>query len=434
MSERLLVKNANTESGLVDILVNDGLIKSVYKATDSKYQENIKILDAENRFVIPGMIDPHVHFRSPGLTEKEDWASAGPAALSGGVTTVIDMPNTKPPTETMKALELKRFEAEKAGLNCPRHLFWSGATEDSINELPVLLAEKDIAGVKLFFSSTSSNNSSSKPDFIRKVFSLAATANKPVAVHSELASIIAESANIDVSQCSFLEGHNLRRPPAAAEKGTELALQLAAETGCKLYICHLSTALEFDIIRKFKAEYGTDSVIAELMPHHLLLDETHHVIDGPQSWAKVNPPLRYQKDREAAIEALLDGTIDLIGSDHAPHKLSEKEQIGKSFYDCPSGFPGVETELGLIASFLSQKSSNWLSDLQKLTSGRASNIFNLSERSGIREGSLADLVILGGSKRIDSNSFKSKAKFSPFNGMTMPVSVYKTIFGGRIIE
>ena len=442
----MIIKNAllsrsksNTE--LFDILINGERIESVNPVavgrtvSEQSAAENGPIIDAAGRPVIPGMIDPHVHFRCPGMEQKEDWLSGSEAAVAGGVTTVIDMPNTSPATETIEALQLKREAASKADslLAAPRRLFWAGCSAENAAGLPELLAEDDVAGLKLFFSETSSNVCSSDIGFISRAFSIAAEAGKPVAVHTELGAFIAPDGTADDEASGYLIRHNRRRASGAAVAGTALALELSAVAGCRLYLCHLSTMPEFAMVHKHKEAYGSDSVITELTPHHLLLDENHDVLGGYASWAKVNPPLRSASDRAAAAEALLDGTIDLIGSDHAPHRLEEKDMSSRDFFSCPSGFPGLETELGLVAGFLKENAGDsWFEELLRLTSSSAAGIFGLADRGKIAPGYRADLVILGGGEEIRATDFKTMAKYSPFNGMKMNISVDKTIVGGRI--
>ncbi len=445
----MLIRNARLSAApgkdsLSDIMIEHGKIIRVSAAgTVRDAAVHGPELDAGGRFVLPGLIDPHVHMRSPGMEHKEDWKSGSRAALRGGVTTVIDMPNTKPATDSLEVLRMKRAAADAAGAGGPavRRLFWAGCTPDRLSELPKLLAEDDVAGVKLFFSESSANASSSDIGFISDVFSIAAEAGKPAAVHSELAALLTDARDENTDSPLIL--HNLSRSAGAAVAGTALALELAAVTGCRLYICHLSTLAEFAMVRKHKEAYGPESVIAELTPHHMLLDENHTVTGGFPSWAKVNPPLRSAEDRKAAADALIDGTIDLIGSDHAPHLAAEKDMTAKSFFDCPSGFPGLETELGMVAGFIRdhlQKQNGdppdaeWLSMTGMLMNKRAAAVFGLADRCGIAEGNLADLVILGGPADVDAPLFESKSKVSPFNGMRMPLSVYKTIIGGQIFE
>ncbi|MBI9107749.1 MAG: dihydroorotase family protein [Spirochaetales bacterium] len=431
----MIIRNADIFGKVSDILISGELIIQIAAAGAlSGRLAGEHEMDAGGRTVLPGLIDPHVHLRCPGMEMKEDWATGARAALAGGVTTVIDMPNTKPATETASALDLKRAAASKtdaAGYPLGR-LFWVGCSPDTLGELPGLLGEMDVAGVKLFFSESSGNNSSSDRAFVKAVFGAAADAGKPAAVHTELAELLELSAGVGLPELAM---HGLRRPQSAAEAGTALVLELAAETGCIAYLCHMSTAAEFEMVRSHKARYGAESVIAELSPHHLLLNENHQVIGGPQSWAKVNPPLRTAGDNCAALRALLDGTVDLIGSDHAPHLLSEKDgRNAGGFHGCPSGFPGLETELGAVAGFLKEQSAEWRDLVSMLTNHNPARIFGLEDRCGIAEGKRADLVILDGPKIVDSGNFKTKAAYSPFNGMELQVSVYKTILRGKIIE
>lgn len=426
----LFIKNVEILGSLNDILINNNRISRIYKAGIQKIP-NIEKIDAEGKVAIPGMIDPHVHLRCPGMEHKEDWYTGGRAALKGGVTTLFDMPNTIPPTDTMANLQKKRDIIKKSSY-IPRHFFWVGASEDTLNQLPELLDQTDVVGVKLFFSETSCNKSNTNIKFLKKVFSIAKESNKPIAIHTEMANRLKNNAISYSSGFSELALHNLKRPTTAAEEGTKLSLKLSAETACRLYLCHLSTDIEFEMVRNHKKEYGKDSVIAELTPHHLLLNHDHRVAGGPQSWAKVNPPLRSERNRASAQKALLDGTIDIIGSDHAPHQKKEKDC--KSFFDCPSGFPGLESELGLISGFLKANIGDWQVLLAKFTSKRASEVFGLEGLGEIKEGAIADIVILGGAKTIKANEFESKSKLSPFNNMETPLSVYKTIVGGKIID
>lgn len=433
----MIIRNAKLEGQLVDIRIENELISSIVESCGKPPVEDSLTelqLDAGGRVIIPGMIDPHVHLRCPGMEQKEDWITGSRAALKGGVTSLIDMPNTIPSTETMQALEVKRRATAEADIlnAAPQRFFWVGSSPENIEELAVLLNEPDVVGVKIFFSESSANASSSDIGFISRVFAIAAEAGKPAAVHSELAAMLSSyELSPSTERRAELFEHNHLRPAAAAVAGTALALELAAVAGCRLYLCHLSTMPEFAMVRKHKQAYGRNSVIAELTPHHLLLDENHIVNGGAQSWAKVNPPLRSTEDRLAAVEALLDGTIDCIGSDHAPHKLSEKDG---GFHECPSGFPGLETELGLIAGFLQEQGSGWEQLTSMLVNSRTAEIFGLSDRAGIAEGKRADLVILDGPCEIDAALFETKAKYSPFNGMKMPVTIYKTIAGGKINE
>ena len=274
--KHMIIRNAllagSRQGELSDIYIEDGIISRISPAgeTDNGSSQSTGF-DAGGRVTIPGMIDPHVHLRTPGMEEKEDWISGSLAALAGGVTTLIDMPNTRPATETPAALELKRAAAAKTdrlaaedGWLAPRRLFWVGCSPESLPLLPELLAEPDVAGVKLFFSESSANKSSSDIGFITSVFTIAAEAGKPAAVHSELAALLNPEAADD--SLPVLKQHNRRRPAAAAVAGTALALEIASITSCRLYLCHLSTMAEFAMVQKHKEAYGRNSVIAELTP------------------------------------------------------------------------------------------------------------------------------------------------------------------------
>lgn len=455
MKGTLLIRNCLVRERHTDVFIEDGIIRRISEAVSAggaapaaseALPPGTPVLDAGDRHIIPGLIDPHVHFRVPGFEDKEDWISGAAAALTGGVTTVFDMPNTKPVTDSLEVLEIKRAaagEAAAAGFPVNR-LFWAGCSSETVNNLQDLLKEPDVAGVKLFFCESSSNVVSRDPDFIRRAFIAAAEAGKPAAVHAELGGMIGVFSGSlagkdgreggEGGEKDFLRLHNRSRPPEAACEGTALALELAAETGCRPYLCHVSTADEFKLIRKHRREYGRNSVYAELTPHHLLLDTNHRVDGGTQSWAKVNPPLRDPEDRAAAEAALEDGTVDCIGSDHAPHRPDEKN---RAFSECPSGFPGLETSFSVAGGKIAGKSLTGagIEAISRLMSGRAAEIFGLCDRGEVAVGKRADLVILEypSQDRIEPDAFKSKARYSPFAGMPRGLSIYRTIYGGMIV-
>ncbi len=443
--KRLILRNCLTSGGSVDVEIDSAKIISV-SADGHKLKNSTGCdeLDLAGKTVIPGMIDPHVHFRCPGASNKEDWVSGASAALHGGVTAVFDMPNNSPAFESMDVLKMKReaaSEADQAGLPLKR-FFWAGCSEDSIDELPALLDEPDVPGVKIFLSESSGNSSSSAEDFLRRVFAAASEAGKPVAVHSELAEKLRKPGKWSAG-FKGLELHNILRPAEAAAAGTNLVLKLASDTSAKVYLCHVSTAAEIYMILNHKKRFGEDSVYGELTPHHLLLDTTLKVYGGPQSWARVNPPVRDSLERQMIEKAFCDalsfsGTaaIDLFGTDHAPHIPQDKSD---DFMASPSGFPGLETVLPLAAGFVFGFSGGVnpesVSRLQHFTSGRAAEIFGISKAGKIEHGAAASLAVIETCPEysVDAASFRTKAKYSPYNGMRLKTRIYKTITGGKII-
>ena len=414
---RLLLTNCMISGKKKNILITG---KKIFYIGD-KLPESEKIVDIKGLPVIPGVIDPHVHMRDLELAYKEDWKSGSEAAIAGGVTTVFDMPNTVPPTTNSNGLEKKREAAIKSKVN---YKFFLGAQNSNLNELKNILDSEpdDIAGIKIFLASSSSNEVVDSNNILKDIFSLAADFNKVVAVHTELQECLNRWGGKDIKPCA--DNHNLIRNRECAIQGTELVLKLANQVKNKLYIVHVSTAQELDLIRKYKNE----NIFCEVSPHHLLLDES--IMEKAGNLGKVNPPLRTKADSTALWQGIYDNTVDTIGSDHAPHTVKEK-LLTYSF--APSGFPGLETSLPLLLNEVN-KNKLTLKRLIELTSGNAACIFGLTDRGYIREGGFADLTVINMNEHqtIEPSRFKSKAHYSPFKEQKIKGRVVMTIVNGVI--
>ena len=350
----LLIQNGQlvTEKGLecVNILIEAGLVTSIKPANEQTSKpRSAETIDAANLLIFPGLIDCHVHFREPGNTEAEDMASGALAARSGGVTTVCEMPNTSPPTCTIDALQDKR-ERSKRVKDCDIRFFFGVTKREHLEEVKKVKRE-DICGVKLYLGH-STGNQKVEGGVEEEVFKICAERGLPLVCHCEDEEIIQKNLEMNRRGGSRtaptdVSIHSVIRSVEAAVASTTYAIGLAKKYGTHLHIAHLSTKEELDLVRRAKSD-GL-SVTCEVAPHHLFLSVEDYKTLG--TLAKMNPPLRDRAHGGALWGGILDGTVDCIGSDHAPHTLSAKNV--KNPLEAPSGVPGVETILPLLLSCLS---------------------------------------------------------------------------------
>ncbi len=395
----------NTPSA--SIKIRDDSIESVaYGVEFDNAREDA--IDLEGSWVLPGCIDPHVHVRDLGQHHKETWASAGAAALAGGYTTIFDMPNTQPPTNNMSSLERKRDAAAAATVD---YRFWIGATQNNLPDLRRILSthSRDVAGIKVFLAGSSSNEIVQGAEALSAIMQLAGKYGVPVAIHQEIQQCL------DAAPVQHLEpharNHGRFRPRECVVAGAELALRLAAAAECTVYLLHVSTSEEVELLRQWK---GRASVFGEATPHHLFLDES--LLDTIGNVGKVNPPLRTKDDCSA------------LGSDHAPHSIGEKSQ---SYLEAPSGFPGLETTLALLLNAAANRKLNY-ERLVEVTSTTATRLFELSDRNQLTEGKRADLTIVDPHHpwTVHPERFRSQARYSPFSGMKLRGRVVATVAAG----
>jgi len=409
-----LFTNAKTwENKIVNILVENGRIISIGK----EFPEAESHEDLNRLLVLPGMIDPHVHVRDMRLSHKETWETASLAALSGGITTIFDMPNTDPPTIDAEGLSEKRKFASKSHANYGFHF---GANKNNFKEIK---NAENIAGLKIFLAHSSSAFEIPDEDEIRSFFELGAQLNIPVLVHSECQACVDDHSK---EHEHVITNHNRIRDPICAYRSTEMILRLAEEVGNVLYIAHVSTAPELDLVRKAK-DKGV-KVFVEATPHHLLLNED--VLLDAGHYGKVNPPIRSEADRKALWEALLDGTVDTLGTDHAPHTVAEKD----FHYDkAPSGFPGLETAVPMLLTEV-LKGLLPMKRFLEVTVLNPARIFSVQNRGDMVPGNWADFYVVDDKKNalIDPDLFQSKAKYSPFRGLPVSCNIESTIVNGNL--
>lgn len=432
----------------VDIRIRGSRIDSIQPSRgrplrQAAGEDRSGLIDLKGLWVMPGLIDPHVHVRDMEGAHKETWRSASAAALRGGYTRIMDMPNSAPPLLTPDVWFRKRSLAGEVPV---KSLLWAGVGNGDLRRLEDLIraalndeqrsGRRLLAGIKVFFSESSSGIALEDPAFLRAVFSLAARYRRPVAVHSEMAAII------DADRSAFLKNqggpnkgpsffeHKYYRSRRAAYEGTKQALEMARESGALLYLCHVSTAEETELLRRMK---GDVEVYAEVTPHHLLL--TDQVMASPDlypGFGKVNPPLREESDSRALQQALAEGVLDIVGSDHAPHTLEEKR---RPYPSCPSGIPGLETTLPLLLQHAAETGLA-IKRLQDAMAVQPAALFGLSGEGRVAAGTAADLIIVDPhvERRIEPVQFLSRGRYSPFQGWSGRGKVIMTLIEGEIIR
>jgi dihydroorotase len=382
--------------------------------------EEHRIIDAQNLMLFPALIDPHVHFRTPGTEHKETWETASLAALAGGVTTVFDMPNNTPSCITKERLEQKKalVQTQLERVNIPlRAYFYLGADASHLQEIPKVADQ--IIGLKIYMGSSTGDLLMNDPAACEEAFRLAAKYDLMVAVHAEDEELMIERQQ-KYGKETNPKFHSLIRDSEVAAKAVKFAIDLAERHGTRLYLVHVSTEKELDLIRKAKAKRLP--VYAEASPHHLFLDEEAYTEMGTK--ALVNPPLRSKQDVKALWEAVQDETIDTIGTDHAPHTLEEKM---RPFGKAPSGFPSIELYFPLLLdAYHKQKIS--LEQIVSLTHTRPQEIFKIPINDDVV------LVDLEKVKKVDNKQLHTKAKWSPYDGWSLKGWPRYTILAGRLFD
>lgn len=388
----------------VSIAIEDGKIAKISKSSI----EGDKEIDLNGQLVLPGLIDPHVHFRDPGLTYKEDFKTGSMAAAHGGFTFVMDMPNTVPKTNTYKAFKEKQKIAEsKSIVNFGLHAGYS-----SLDEMEKIL-ELNPMSFKVFMDLETDDN-------LDKIFEdISNLSKKPiVTVHAEKRDIVLESTK-KLSEESEAIAYSYGRPAESEDASVAQAIELSKKYGVDLHICHLSTKNAMDLAISNNVSY-------EFTPHHLLYDNTAFNEFG--TLIKTNPPLR-EKGKNVTINDLNEHSM--IGTDHAPHSLEEKT---KGIWDSSPGIPSLETVLSLLLTEVN-KSNMDLCLIPKIFSENAAKRFYLENKGFIKEGYDADLVVIDLNKEgiFDIDNFYTKAEYSPFDGLSYKGKATMTIVNGEVV-
>ncbi|MFH1287006.1 MAG: dihydroorotase [Candidatus Magasanikbacteria bacterium] len=376
--------------------------------------------NAESLTALPALIDPHVHFRTPGAEHKEDWKTASKAAIAGGVTTVLDMPNNTPSCTSRERLIQKKEVIEKRLAEASialRYLLYVGADKDRLDDLG---STKDVSvAIKVFMGSSTGDLLIDEEKDFNRVAEIAAKENMLVAVHAEDEAYLKECSATYEGEIDPAV-HSKKRNPKATAIALERVINAARTFGTRFYVCHVSTKTELDMIREAKRE-GL-SVYAEVTPHHLFLNEAHYNTLGCK--AQMNPPLRSTKDMDALWEGIQDGTIDTIGTDHAPHTLNEKSL---PYGEAPSGVPGIETLLPLLLDAHHNRKIS-LEKIVELTSTNPKNIFGLEKTNDYV------LVDLREKKAVENNKLFTKCRWSPFNGWNLTGWPVYTVLKNKIYD
>lgn len=383
-----------------------------------------EVIDAAGMLLIPGCIDDHVHFREPGLTHKADIASESRAAVAGGVTSYMDMPNTKPLTITAEALEEKFDIAARSSV--ANYSFFIGATNDNIDTL-LSIDNKHVAGVKLFLGSSTGNMLVDESDVLHRLFRECRTL---ISVHSEDEAIIRERRAFYTGR--FGENlsvfyHPLIRSAEACYVCTERAVELARRYGTRLHVAHISTARELEL---FWAEPLLDKrITAEACVHHLWFTDNDYASLGTR--IKCNPAIKTTADRNALREGVNNGAIDLIATDHAPHLLSEKQGGALT---AASGSPYVQFSLIMMLELVRQGVFSTVTVVEKMCHAPAM-LYNIDRRGILRPGYYADMVLIDTNTRhtITKEDVLSKCGWSPLEGTTFHSRVFKTFVNGKCI-
>ncbi|RMF22406.1 MAG: dihydroorotase [Cyanobacteria bacterium J083] len=409
---RILLPNGDFFEG--DLQIVDGKIADI--AAHLPVKQTTNILEGNGLTLLPGVIDPQVHFREPGLEHKEDLFTATCACARGGVTSFLEMPNTRPLTTTQAALNDK---LQRAASKClVNYGFFIGATAEN---LPDLREAKPVCGIKIFMGSSHGALLVSTEAEIEPIF---ATGKRLIAVHAEDQARIMERRK-QFAGITDPAIHSQIQDETAALNATKLAVKLAKKYQRRLHILHLSTGIEAEFLRREKPAWVT----AEVTPQHLLLNTEAYKSLG--SLAQMNPPLRSPENNEILWQALQDGVIDFIATDHAPHTLAEK---AKPYPQSPSGMPGVETSLALMLTEAKKgrcsiaQVSHWMSTAPALAYG-------IPNKGKIAVGYDADLILvdLENYHPVIRSELQTKCGWSPFEGWNLTGWTQTTIVGGQIV-
>ncbi|MBD9378433.1 dihydroorotase [Pseudoxanthomonas sp. 22568] len=409
-----------------DLRIENGRIARIGSGLSAGADE--KVVDAAGRWLLPGMIDDQVHFREPGMPHKGDIATESAAAVAGGLTSFMDMPNTVPPTLDSAALEAKYQRA--AGRAWGNYGFYLGASNDNLEAIRAL-DPKTAPGIKVFMGASTGNMLVDNPETLDAIFREAPT---PIITHCE------DTPTIDANMAAFqarygdaltAEHHPDIRSREACIKSTRLALELARRHDTRLHVLHISTADELALFTPgplIDASGKRKRITAETCIHFLRFDRADYARLG--NFIKCNPAIKDASDREALIKALADDVIDVLATDHAPHTLEEKS---KPYAQAPSGLPLVQYALVAALELVHEGRATMTEIVQKVSHAPA-QLFDVHERGFLREGYWADLVLVDDAEfTVRREDVLSKCGWSPFEGTTFRSRIGATWVNGRLV-
>lgn len=411
---------------MASVFVSDGMIARIVPPEEPFDPSSATVLDATGRYLIPGVIDEHVHFREPGMTQKADIYTESRAAVAGGVTSFMDMPNTVPQTVTQELLQQKfDLAAERSLAN---YSFYLGATNDNLAEV-VKTDPKRVCGIKLFMGSSTGNMLVDRNEVLVKLFRESPCL---VAAHCEDEQMIHENT----VRCKDLAAkgeviadasiHPFIRTMEACYKSSAKAVDMAEKFGARLHLLHVSTRKELSLFSN-ASPLIEKKITAETCPHYLWF--TDHDYEEKGFAIKCNPAIKSTWDRDALRQALREGLIDTIGTDHAPHLPEEK--FTDDYFTSKSGFPSIQHSLEVMALVL----QNDLPLLVQLMCHNPALLYRIDRRGFIREGYHADLALvdLNGSHTIANQGEYAKCGWTPYDGLTVPCRVTHTFVNGNLV-
>lgn len=418
MIESLLIKNATLalETGLLegDLLIKNGKIVTIAPKITEDAE---RVINAKGLIALPGLIDAHVHFRDPGVTEKEDLYTGSAAAAAGGITSFFEMPNTKPSTTTRALMaEKKKIASEKSIVN---YNFFIGATSENLEELQKV---ENVAGIKIYVGSSTGSLLVDEQSALEEIFK---NTKALIAVHSEDETMVRENQEKYKHSTDVKDFIQIRSAEAAL-KCTKRLEALSKKHKRRLHICHLTTKEELNYLMSCQNPYLT----TEVCPQHLFL-QWPDIYDQIDTFAQINPPIREKEHRLALFEGLKKGFIPMVATDHAPHLIEEKL---KGFPNAPSGMPGVETMLPLMLEQVHQ--GQWsLMDVVRWLSTAPAQIFKVKNKGLLKEGYDGDVTLIDLNKKavVEPKKFKSKAQWSAFSGWTLRGWPIVTVVNGQVV-
>ena len=404
-----------------DVLIENQIIKEIANNLSVDVDQ---IIDAEGLYLLPGVIDDQVHFREPGLTHKANIYTESKAAVAGGITSFMEMPNTNPQALTEELLEDKYKIASETSI--ANYSFFMGASNDNLEEV-LKTNPKNVGAIKIFMGSSTGNMLVDNKNVLEEIFSKSPML---IAVHCEDEEIIQK--NIDAAKEKYgeevpISEHPNIRSAEACFKSSSIAVELAKKHNTRLHVFHLSTEKEIELFDN-KLPLKEKRITAEACIHHLWFDESKYEEKG--TLIKWNPAVKREKDKDALLQALLDGKLDVIATDHAPHTLEEKSN---TYFNAPSGGPLVQHALPAMLEFV----KNGKISLEKVVEKMCHNpaiCFRVEKRGYIREGYFADLVLvdLNNPWEVNKENILYKCGWSPFEGEIFSSKITHTLVNGHI--
>ncbi|MDT0648542.1 dihydroorotase [Autumnicola edwardsiae] len=426
--KKVLIKNARiVNEGKIkegDVFIEDGTIVEIAESISAKSPDVI-IYDAEGNYLLPGLIDDQVHFREPGLTHKESIETGSRAAVAGGITSFIEMPNTLPQTTTIELLEEKfRLAQESSYAN---YSFMFGGTNNNLEEI-VKIDPKTTAALKLFLGSSTGNMLVDDEKVLEQIFLKSPLL---IAAHCEDEETIRKNLEECVERYGDdipMELHPKIRSAEACYKSSSRAVALAKKTGARLHVFHVSTAKEISLFSN-KKPLKDKKITAEVCIHHLWFNDSDYARKG--TFIKWNPAVKTEKDQKALLQAVKDDFIDVIATDHAPHTREEKKNV---YTKAPSGGPLVQHALPALLQLHHQEKISLEKIVEKMCHNPAI-LFQIKDRGYIREGYKADLVLvdLNAPWAVQPDNTVYKCGWSPFEGTTFKSRVTHTFVNGRLV-